>query len=619
VKQSHPVHYSIIPVNPEAHLFRVNCIIQQPDPAGQQLSMPNWIPGSYMIRDFARNIVWLTARSSNRELRIEKQDKSNWQVEACEGSLHIEYEVYAWDLSVRGAHLDTTHGYFNASSVFLAVNGQTDSPCSVEIKPPQGSNYQSWRVATTLPRLEANLYEFGLYQASDYDELLDHPVEMGNFDLASFDVAGTPHDVAITGKHRADLARLCRDLQKICNTHVELFGELPAMERYLFLVTAVGEGYGGLEHRSSTSLLCSRNDLPLPGQEKITNNYRNFLGLCSHEYFHLWNIKRIKPAVFLPYDLRQETHTRQLWAFEGITSYYDELALVRSGVISAESFLQLLGQTATRVWRGQGRFKQSVADSSFDAWTKFYKQDESAPNNIVSYYTKGSMIALALDLTIRQITNNQHSLDDLMRLLWQRYGKPAQGVTEGEIESLAAEIAGNDLSEFFANYLYGTVDIPLKELFAPLGIDFCLRPARNADDKGGDSENNDDTTTPIVYLGARVMNDGIGARLSHVFDNGPAQKAGLSAGDIIIAIDQIKVNKGNLETMLADYPVDSEVTVHAFRRDELFATTMKLEPAPADTVYFRLQTEVPASQLAARNNWLHIETKKDSLKQVVND
>jgi len=619
VKQSHPVHYSIIPVNPEAHLFRVNCIIQQPDPAGQQLSMPNWIPGSYMIRDFARNIVWLTARSSNRELRIEKQDKSNWQVEACEGSLHIEYEVYAWDLSVRGAHLDTTHGYFNASSVFLAVNGQTDSPCSVEIKPPQGSNYQSWRVATTLPRLEANLYEFGLYQASDYDELLDHPVEMGNFDLASFDVAGTPHDVAITGKHRADLARLCRDLQKICNTHVELFGELPAMERYLFLVTAVGEGYGGLEHRSSTSLLCSRNDLPLPGQEKITNNYRNFLGLCSHEYFHLWNIKRIKPAVFLPYDLRQETHTRQLWAFEGITSYYDELALVRSGVISAESFLQLLGQTATRVWRGQGRFKQSVADSSFDAWTKFYKQDESAPNNIVSYYTKGSMIALALDLTIRQITNNQHSLDDLMRLLWQRYGKPAQGVTEGEIESLAAEIAGNDLSEFFANYLYGTVDIPLKELFAPLGIDFCLRPARNADDKGGDSENNDDTTTPLVYLGARVMNDGIGARLSHVFDNGPAQKAGLSAGDIIIAIDQIKVNKGNLETMLADYPVDSEVTVHAFRRDELFATTMKLEPAPADTVYFRLQTEVPASQLAARNNWLHIETKKDSLKQVVND
>jgi len=619
VKQFHPVHYSIIPVNPAAHLFRVNCIIQQPDPAGQRLSMPNWIPGSYMIRDFARNIVWLTARSEERELCIEKVDKSNWQVEACEGSLHIEYEVYAWDLSVRGAHLDNTHGYFNATSVFLAVNGQTDSPCSVEIKPPQGSNYQGWRVATTLPRLGATLYEFGLYQASDYDELLDHPVEMGNFDLASFDVAGTPHDIAITGKHRADLPRLCRDLQKICNTHVELFGELPAMERYLFLVTAVGEGYGGLEHRSSTSLLCSRNDLPLPGQEKITNNYRNFLGLCSHEYFHLWNIKRIKPAVFLPYDLSEETHTRQLWAFEGITSYYDELALVRSGVISAESFLQLLGQTATRVWRGQGRFKQSVADSSFDAWTKFYKQDESAPNNIVSYYTKGSMIALALDLTIRQQTGNQHSLDDLMRLLWQRYGKPAQGVPEGEIETLAAEIAGIDLSEFFANYLYGTVDIPLKELFVPLGIDFCLRPARNADDKGGDSENNGDITAPTVYLGARVMNDSNGARLSQVFDNGPAQKAGLSAGDIIIAIDQIKVNKSNLETMLADYPIDSEVTVHAFRRDELFETTMKLEPAPADTVYFKLQTSVTASQLAARNNWLHIETEKDSLKQAVND
>jgi predicted metalloprotease with PDZ domain len=229
------------------------------------------------------------------------------------------------------------------------------------------------------------------------------------------------------------------------------------------------------------------------------------------------------------------------------------------------------------------------------------------------------MIALALDLTIRQLTDNRHSLDDLMRLLWQRYGKPARGVPEAEIETLASEIAGNDLSAFFANYLYGTVDIPLKELFAPLGIDFCLRPARNADDKGGDSENNGDATTPTVYLGARVMNDSSGARLSHVFDNGPAQKAGLSAGDIIIAIDQIKVNKGNLESMLADYPVDSEVTVHAFRRDELFETTMKLEPAPADTVYFRLQTEVTASQLAARNNWLQLEADKNSFKQVVND
>lgn len=619
MRQTHPVHYSIVSVSPEAHLFRVRCTIRQPDPAGQQLSMPCWIPGSYMIRDFARNIVWLKARCGKQELAIEKLDKTNWQVDTCEGPLELEYEVYAWDLSVRGAHLDNTHGYFNGTSVFVAVAGQTGSPCSIEIQPPEGARYNDWRVATTLPRLEAELYGFGTYQAQDYDELIDHPVEMGTFDLATFDVAGTPHDVAITGKHRADLPRLCNDLQKICTIHVNMFGELPEMERYLFLVTAVGEGYGGLEHRSSTSLLCSRNDLPLPDRQEVTSEYRNFLGLCSHEYFHLWNIKRIKPAAFQPYDLSRETHTRQLWAFEGITSYYDELALVRSGVISTDSFLELLGQTATRVWRGRGRFKQSVADSSFDAWTKFYKQDESAPNNIVSYYTKGSLIAMALDLTIRQATGDNQSLDDLMRLLWQHYGKVARGVPESEIEKLASEIAGQDLSDFFADYLYATEDPPLKDLFAGLGIDFCLRPALNADDKGGDGECAEDKSLPAVYFGARVVNDSIGARLSHVFDNGPAQKAGLSAGDIIIALDGLKVSKSNLESMLANYPIDSEVKLHVFRRDELFETLVILEPAPADTVYFKLQTDATAEQQSARDNWLHIHDETAAVKQAVNN
>ncbi|MDY6981176.1 MAG: PDZ domain-containing protein, partial [Pseudomonadota bacterium] len=346
--------------------------------------------------------------------------------------------------------------------------------------------------------------------------------------------------------------------------------------------------------------------------------YRNFLGLCSHEYFHLWNVKRIKPAIFMPYDLSRETPTRQLWAFEGITSYYDELALVRSGVINTESYLQLLGQTATRVWRGAGRFKQSVAESSFDAWSKFYKQDESAPNNIVSYYTKGALIAMALDLTLRQGTDDARSLNDLMRRLWQDYGKPGIGVPEGEIERLAAQIAGTDLSEFFARYVHGTEDPPLQSLLEQTGIDFCLRPARSVDDKGGSADTQLSEQRPPVWLGARVANDSVGARLTQVFDNGPAQKAGLSAGDVIIACDQIKVGKNNLETLLGDYPAGSEVTLHAFRRDELFETRLTLEPAPADTVYLTIKAQSTTRQSLARERWLGQNRETQTARAAVN-
>ena len=619
MSQIPPVQYVIRPASPQAHLFRVECRIDQPDAAGQRVSLPNWIPGSYMIRDFAKNVVWLKARDSKeRELATEKLDKSTWQIQACAGPIYIEYEIYAWDLSVRGAHLDTSHAYFNGTCVFLAVEGQTDSSCRVEIQPPDGKQYANWRIATTLPRENAPLHGFGEYQAADYDELIDHPVEMGTFELASFEVAGVPHEVAITGQHRCDLNRLVGDLEKICHTHVEMFGELPAMERYLFLVTAVGEGYGGLEHRSSTSLLCSRNDLPLPGQTSINDNYRNFLGLCSHEYFHLWNVKRIKPAIFMPYDLSRETPTRQLWAFEGITSYYDELALVRSGVIDPESYLELLGQTATRVWRGAGRFKQSVAESSFDAWSKFYKQDESAPNNIVSYYSKGALIALALDLMLRRESGQQVSLDDLMRRLWLDYGKPAIGVPEGRIEELASEIAGTDLAHFFERYVHSTEDPPLQELLQDNGIGFCLRPAKSVDDKGGKPSNENDDSPAYAWLGARVINDPVGARLSHVFDNGPAQKAGLSAGDVIIACDNIKVDKSNLESLLTSYPDHASVTLHAFRRDELYDVELQLKPAPANTVYFTMSDEVTTEQLTARNDWLHQNGAGSTVRQAVN-
>lgn len=600
------IRYRIQPKHPGAHLFEVNCVIATPHPDGQVVTLPAWIPGSYMIRDFAKNVVRIEAEAGGTTVALEKLDKQTWRCAPCTGPLTLRYEVYAWDLSVRAAHLDTTHGYFNGPSVFLRVAGQDDAPCTVDIVAPEGGGYAAWRVATAMPADGAPAYGFGRYRAANYDELLDHPVEMGEFSLVHFEACGVPHDIAITGRHRADMERLRRDLKTVCEHHIRFFGEPAPMQRYVFLVMAVGEGHGGLEHRASTSLLCSRDDLPLPGETKVSEGYREFLELCSHEYFHTWQVKRIKPAAFVPYDLRQENYTRLLWAFEGITSYYDDLALVRSGLISPDAYIESLGQMATRVWRSGGRLKQSVADSSLDAWTKFYKQDENAPNAIISYYTKGALIALALDLTLRRGSDGRCSLDEVMGALWRRYGQTGVGVPEDGVERLAAEISGMDLGAFFDQAVRGTTDLPLADLLADVGIDVCLRPAESQNDKGGKLSQKSDKDIAIQgVLGVKTSVAGNNeVRIAHVFDGGPAQAAGLSAQDVIVAIDGLRVSPGGFDKRVASYRPGATVHIHAFRRDELMEFQVTLQAPPADTVVLSLRKDADAATLARRQAWL---------------
>lgn len=411
--------------------------------------------------------------------------------------------------------------------------------------------------------------------------------------------------MALTGIHRADNKRLIKDLTRICQTHCTMFGELPELDEYIFLTMVTGDGYGGLEHRSSTSLMCSRDDLPLTTEAKEPNEkYRNFLGLCSHEYFHTWNIKRIKPEAFMPYDLTTESYTRQLWAFEGITSYYDELALVRSGVISVDSYLELLGQTITRVLRGKGRFNQSITESSFEAWTKFYKQDESAPNTIVSYYAKGALLALCLDLTIQKKTKGKKSLDDVMRHLWINYGKKSTGLPEGKIESIASEVSGINLNEFFEKYLYGVEELPLKELLSEFAVVFNLRATTSVDDKGGKS-NNDKLNQGSI--GARFATNNLGAKITQVFSNESAEISGLSAGDIIVAINNLQVTKTNIDKTIESYNIGDELTIHAFRRDELKIFKLSLKTAELTTCYLELNKHANDEANQHKNNWLFIE------------
>jgi len=584
------VHYRIIPSSPEAHIFEVTCTVNAPDPAGQILSLPAWIPGSYMIRDFSKNIVSINATTNGDKVAIDTIDKQTWRCAPCDATLVITCQIYAWDLSVRSAHLDTTHGYFNGTSMFLSVQGQEHLPCSVEILAPAGDRYRNWKVSTAMSLDGAQTHGFGQYCAQDYDELIDHPVEMGDFTLATFDVAGVPHDIAITGKHRADMDRLCRDLKIICEHHVALFGELPAMDRYVFQVMATGDGYGGLEHRASTSLLCSRYDLPLAGNDKVSEQYRSFLGLCSHEYFHTWNVKRIKPDVFIPYDLRDETYTHLMWMFEGITSYYDDLSLIRTKLIEADSYLELLAQNITRIQRGSGRLKQSVWDSSFYTWNKFYKQDENAPNAIVSYYGKGALLAMGLDLIIRKHSQQEKSLDDVMRYLWSEYGKKGIGVNEVSIEQEIIELTGVDLKDFFERYLRGIEELPLQKWLQEQGVDVEFRTPQSSQDKGGKKP---DSADEKVNFGIRFTNKTEGVTLTHVLDNGAAQIAGMSAGDVVLAMDGIRVDAKTFDQRIAEYKTDDRVEITAFRRDELMSFTLAVIEPEADTCVLTIQSKIP--------------------------
>ncbi|MFM8468196.1 MAG: M61 family metallopeptidase [Oxalobacteraceae bacterium] len=590
------VQYRIIPVDPALHLFEVTLTIAKPAAEGQRVSLPAWIPGSYMIREFARNIVSISARCDDRKLRLRKLDKHCWQAAACKGELQIQYQVYAWDLSVRAAHLDPTHGFFNGTSVFLQVHGKESLPHIVDIQPPEGEAYAAWRVATSLPEHKARRHRFGTYIASDYDELIDHPVEMGEFELIRFDAHGVPHEMAITGRvPQLDKARLAADLKKICEAQIAFFepaSKAAPMDRYVFLTLAVGDGYGGLEHRASTALICARNDLPVIGQADMSDAYRGFLGLCSHEYFHTWHVKRIKPAVFAPYDLTQENYTTLLWLFEGFTSYYDDLMLLRAGVIDSGAYLKLIEKTLNNVQRGSGRLKQSVADSSFDAWTKYYRQDENATNAIVSYYAKGSLVALLLDLIIRRDTQGRRSLDDVMRAMWRRYGrhfysaKGGLGLSEQDVEALFDEVSGLKLKPIFDLAVRGTRDLPLAEVFASFGIEM---PDRRK------------VTAPS--LAVRTQRDGAQCKLGAVHEGGAAHKAGLSAGDSLVAIDGLRVTSDNIDGLLQRYRVGDTISVHAFRRDELMHFSLRLESDAAPQLALEPR-EKPLAAAKLRKAWL---------------
>ena len=586
--QPTPICYQVRVGDLHAHLFAVTLTIAKPA-ADQTVSLPVWIPGSYLVREFAKHLQRLQATQNSRSVALTQLDKCSWQVHCSPGKpLTLRYEIYAFDNSVRSAWLDSGRGFFNGTSVCLRVHGQEDTPHQLTLAAPGWPT--GWQVATALSPLKVNKSGFGHYLAASYDELVDSPVELGAFWSGSFTACGVPHRFVVAAASASfDGARLLADVQTICEAEINFWHAQAAgaktkqtktkapHDRYVFLLNAVDNSYGGLEHRHSTALICKRADLPRLGQTKAltaSDGYTTLLGLISHEYFHTWNIKRLRPAEFARYDYAQENYTELLWFFEGFTSYYDDLLLRRAGLIDDATYLALLSKTVNGVRQTPGRQVQSVAQASFDAWVKYYRQDENSANATVSYYSLGSLVALCLDLSLRQV--GQTSLDDVMRGLWLRCaGGP---MTEADVLAVVTSLSNPALAAQLAHWVHDTKALPIKPLLAKQGVTCQEEVAPLAD-----------------HLGLRVSESNTGIGVKSVLRGSVAELAGFAAGDewLGIEVGSAKTRQAWRIHKLDDIPL---YLGHSSHFEALIARDQRLM-----TLSVRLPPAVQLGKLVLRN------------------
>ncbi len=582
------VRYQVGIADAHAHLYEVEARF----PAGDgplALWMPVWTPGSYLVREFARQVQDFAAfDAAGKPLPFERKDKNTWVVSG-KGERSVRYRVYANELTVRTSHLDDSHGFFNGANLFLTSDAHLGRPCQLVVSMPEG-----WKASCALPSAAgvALAGNSAAFAAKDFDELVDSPVEMGTHALLTFEAAGKPHEVAIWGQGNYDPKQLTDDLKAICETEAKVFGGLP-FDRYLFILHLTDKGRGGLEHAQSTVLLCPRQGF------KPRKSYEDLLALASHEYFHLWNVKRIKPKALVPFDYQRENYTRLLWAFEGFTSYFDTLLLRRAGLIDAGKYLEKLGEAITALQSVPARRVQRLDEASLVTWVKYYRQDENTPNSGVSYYVKGEVVAALLDVALRAATDGKRSLDDLMRLLFERYGD-GRGVPEEGVEAAALELGGAGLKEFFDRALRSTEELDYS-LFEKAGLSLKTRPKKNAQDKGG--TRGEDHDADAGWLGVELKS-GDKAVVATTLHASPAEKGGLYADDELIAVDDAKVSGSNLLERIGERRAGEKVRVALFRREQLLERTVELSLKPAEACYLEKLAQPSESQRALLAGWL---------------
>lgn len=590
------IHCRVECADRKAHLFAVTLTIAAPAEL-QRVALAAWIPGSYLLREFSKNLQQLRALQGRRKLAVRQHDKCTWDIACTPGKpLVLRYEVCAYDNSVRTAWLDADRGFFNGTSLCLQVEGQVDAPHALEVvAPPLIADGARWSCATALQPTKVDRQGFGSYLAASYDELADSPVEMGPFWSEEFEVCGVPHRFVVAGAPASfDGERLIADTRAICEAQMRFWhgdkvgkrgGPKPPHDRYVFMLNAVDDGYGGLEHRRSTVLICTRRDLPQLGARKQSEGYTTLLGLVSHEYFHTWNVKRLRPAEFARYDYGRENYTQLLWLFEGFTSYYDDLLLRRAGCIDDAAYLRLINKTINQVLQTPGRRVQSVAEASFDAWIKYYRQDEQTPNSTVSYYTKGALVAMCFDLTLR--SEGKGSLDDVMRLLWKESdGGP---IAEADVAAALEAVGGRSFAREIASWVHSTDELPLSDLLRLHGVAALDDPAQRAQE-----------------LGLRVAETGGSVQVKVVLRGGAAEQAGFSANDEWIGIE-LPAAKGRpaqawrlarLDDLALYLGPLRKATALVARDRRLLRLPLSL---PANVTTWRLFAQDPAKMAA----WLH--------------
>ncbi|WP_395768588.1 M61 family metallopeptidase [Aquirufa sp.] len=563
-------HYIQMPF-PHSHYFEVTTTVDVSQEKGKfiDLKMASWTPGSYLIREFAKNVEQISALSGNVDLPISKISKNTWRVSFQPGTktVQVNYQVYAFELSVRTSFLDDVHGYINPASVLLYVDKFSKQPHEISIVP-----YKDFKKVSTALK---NVGGFN-YVAKDLDELIDSPIEIGNHQVWNFKVNNIPHQIAFFGQAKVDSLKFIADVTKMAETAQQVVGQHPC-DHYVFIIHNIQRGTGGLEHLYSTTCSVSRSAYETPG------GYQGVMNLLAHEYFHLWNVKRIRPIALGPFDYENENYTHNLWFSEGITSYYADLINLRTKMVSPDSYLNDLGKEISAVENTPGAHVESAASSSWDAWIKYYRPNENSRNSTVSYYDKGALLGGILNMWIIQHTSGAKSLDDVFKLLYTAYYlKLGRGFTDAELENAFTTVAGTSATGFFKDHIYGVKSPDYAGIFAKFGYTWT-------DVNQGKS---------IPFVGLSVANN----RITSIYKAGPAYLAGLNVGDEIIQVNQADFT--GLDKVMADKKVGDLLTLKV-KRDGLDRTfELKVLQTPMKAYEVQPIASPNDSQLNLRKKWL---------------
>lgn len=534
---------------PWTHLLEVEMrVFYDKMPSKLELVMPVWTPGSYLIREYARHVQDFNAEDKQgKPLPWRKINKNTWQVDTAGlKEFFVRYKVYANELTVRTNELNSEHAFWNNSALLLHPKGFLNTPVKLKVIP-----YGNWKVATALPSVQG---EINTFYAENFDILYDSPFEVSDFKEISFEVRGVLHRWVVTGEGNYDLKKIAKDSAKIVEESVKIFGELP-YKNYLFILNL--RGRGGLEHLNSTALQWDRFGF------KPSSRYIDFLSLVAHEHFHAWNVKRIRPDALGPFDYSNENYTKLLWVAEGATSYYENVILLRAGFISPKQFLEGRAQQIEALQSRPGRFQTSLEEASFDAWIKYYRQDENSINNQISYYDKGEIVNFLLDLKIRALSNGEKSLDDVFVYLYNEFYKKGKNYTPEDYQKICEIMAGKSLEDFFAKYVRGKDEIDYDSILNEFGLKLV--------------KSNRDTE---AFMGANLSQQGERLNVTNVPAGTPAYEYGLNAGDQIVAIDGYRASQQFLQDYLSEKKPGDKVKLTVFRFDRLIDLDITLGSRP---------------------------------------